>query len=76
MPLTFNQDSYRNMKTKFQDFCRIIPGLFSVFKDSISPTFSKFFIVCAGNGDWEIGCTSFLSPEYFHYDIDKYWDYR
>ena len=30
--------SYRNMKTKFQDFSRIIPGLFSVFKDSISLT--------------------------------------
>ena len=33
-------------------------------------------IVFAGNGDLDIGRTSFLSPEYFHYGIDKYWDYR
>ena len=33
-------------------------------------------IVFAGNSDLEIGCTSFLLPEYFHYGIDKYWDYR
>ena len=39
------------MKTKFQDFSRIIPGLFSVFKDSISLTVSQFFNVFAGNGD-------------------------
>ena len=70
------QGSYRNMKTKFQDFSRIIPGLFSVFKDSISLTFSQFLIVFAGNGDSETGHTSFLSPEYFHYGIDKYRDYR
>ena len=34
----------RDMKTKFQDFSRIIPGLFSVFKDSISLTFSQFLL--------------------------------
>ena len=60
------------MKTKFQDFSRIIPGLFSVFKDSISLTFSQFLIVFARNGDSETCRTSFLSPEYFHYGIDKY----
>ena len=64
------------MKTKFQDFSRIIPGLLSVFKDSISLTFSQFFIVFAGNGDSDIGRTSFLSLEYFHYGVDKYRDYR
>ena len=53
-----------------------IPGLFLVFKDSISLTFMQFLIVFAGNGDSEIGRTSFLSPEYFHYGIDKYQDYR
>ena len=53
------------MKTKFQDFSRIIPGLFSVLKDSISLTFRQFLIVFAGNGDSEIGRTSFLSLEYF-----------
>ena len=60
------QGSYRNMKTKFQDFSRIITGLLSVFKDSISLTFRQFLIVFAGNGDSEIGRISFLSPEYFH----------
>ena len=45
----------------FQDNSRT----FSVFKDSISLTFSQFFIVFAGNGDSEKGRTSFLSPEYF-----------
>ena len=69
------QGSHRNMKTKFQDFSRILPGLFSVFKDSISLTFRQFLIVFAGNGDSEIGQTSFLSPEYFHYGTDKYRDY-
>ena len=94
---------------KFQDFSRIIPGLFLVFKDSIDvvvvnqfwhfiaayelfvlffssvfisctlshvATFSQFSIDVARNGDSEISCTSFLSPEYFHYGIDKYRDYR
>ena len=70
------QGSYRNMKTKFQIFSRIIPGLFSVFKDSISLTFSQFLIVFAANGDSETGRTSFLLPEYFHYGIDKYRDYQ
>ena len=45
MSLRLRQVLYRNMKTKFQDFSRIIPGLFSVFKDSISLTFSQFLIV-------------------------------
>ena len=35
------QGSYRNMKTKFQDFSRIIPGLLSVFKDSIFDCFCR-----------------------------------
>ena len=70
-----DQGSYSNMKTKFQDFSRIIPGLFSVFKDSISLTFCQFLIVFAGNGDSETGRTSFLSLEYFHYGIGKYRDY-
>ena len=70
------QGSYRNMKTKFQDFSRIIQGLLSVFKDSISHTFSQFFIVFAGNSDLEIGRTSFLAAEYFHNGTDKYQDYR
>ena len=70
-----HQGSYRNMKTKFQDFSRIIPGLFPGFKDSISLTFRQFFIVFAGNGDSETGHTSFLLPEYFHYGIEKYLDY-
>ena len=39
------QGSYRNMKTKFQDFSRIILGLLSVFKDSISLTFSQFLLL-------------------------------
>ena len=52
------------------------PGLFSVFKDSITLAFSQFFILFAGSGDSEIGRTSFLSPEHFHYGIDKYRDYR
>ena len=63
-------------ENEFQDFSRIIPRLFSVFKDSISLAFRQFLIVFAGNGDSEIGHTSFLSPEYFHYGIDKYLDYR
>ena len=70
------QGSHRNMKTKFQDFSRIIPELFSIFKGSISLTISQFFIVFAGNGDSETGRTSILSPGYFHYGIDKYQDYR
>ena len=55
-----------------------IPGLFSVFRDSVSLTNSdlltksQFFIVFAGNSDSETVRTSFLSPEYFHYGIDKY----
>ena len=60
------------VRTEFQDFSRIIPALFSVFKDSILLTFRQFFIIFAGNGDSEIGHTSFLSPDYFHYGIDKY----
>ena len=60
------QGLYRNMKTKFQDFSKIIPGLFSVFKDSISLTFSQFSIVFAKNRDSETSCTSFLYLEYFH----------
>ena len=54
----------------------IIPGLFSVFKDSILLTFSQFLIVFAGKGDSETGRTLFLSLEYFQYGIDKYRDYR
>ena len=53
------------MKTEFQDFSRIIPGLFSVFKDSISLTFRHFLIVFSRNSTSEIGHTSLLSPEYF-----------
>ena len=59
-----------------------IPGLFqdnsrTFFSvDSISLIFSQFLIVFAGNGDSETCHTSFLSPEYFHYGIDKYRDYR
>ena len=33
------QGLYRNWKTELQDFSRIIPGLFSIFKDSISSQF-------------------------------------
>ena len=35
------QGSYRNKKMKYKDFSRIIPGLFSVFKDPISLTFAQ-----------------------------------
>ena len=68
------QGLYRNMKTKFHDFSRIIPGLFSVFKDSISLTFSQFLIVFAKSrsGESGKGHTLFLTLEYFHYGIDKY----
>ena len=34
--------------------------------------FQEILIVFAGNGDLDLGRTSFLSPEYFHYGIDYY----
>ena len=39
MFVCFDQGSYGNGKTEFQDFSRTIPGLFSLFKDSISSQF-------------------------------------
>ena len=57
-----------------------IPGLFQgnsrTFFSFQGLNFSQFLVVFAGNGDSEIGRTLFLSPEYFHYGIDKYRDYR
>ena len=67
------QGSYRNMKTKFQDFSRIFfsfQGLNFIHFKSIFDCF------CRKRRLPETGCTSFLSPEYFHRGIDKYRNYR
>ena len=77
------QDAQGQLTGFVQKYENEIPGLFQdnsrsffSFQGLNFIDFQPFFFFFARSGELETGRTLFLTPQYFHYGIDKYWYYR